>query len=280
MTIDTTEVKTNDILNQEKQDNLKDETENEEKSTDIFDTWVVNKLIAHRGFHDEQRPENSISAFENAINHDYGIELDIYPLEDGTPVVFHDATMMRMTGKDGYIRKIKNVEELKTYTLLNEKGEDTGEKIPTLQETLDFVGGRTPMLIEIKDYNINSNFERTVYDILKKYKGDFAIMSFNPYTLRWFRQNAPEILRGQLASSLKNEKMSIIKKWILKRMALNKTHSQPNFIAYKWDEVPNRYVRKYKQLPLLVWAVPSQSAYMKVAKYCDNIIFEGFEPRI
>ena len=247
---------------------------------DLFDTWLVNKYIAHRGFHDDTHPENSLSSFENAIEHDYGIEFDISPLEDGTPVVFHDGTMVRLTGKDGYIRKIKDINELKSYTLLNDKGEDSGEKIPTLQEALDLIAGRTPVLIEIKDYNMNSNFERIVYEIVKEYKGEFAIISFNPYTLKWFRLNAPEVLRGQLGCSMRGEKMSFFKKWILRKMALNKSHSQPNFIAYKWDEVPNRFVKKFKQLPLLVWAVPSQSAYMKVAKHCDNIIFEGFEPRI
>lgn len=247
---------------------------------DLFDTWLVNKYIAHRGLHSETHPENSMSSFMLAIEHGYGIEFDICPLEDGTPVVFHDETMMRLTGKDGYIRKIKDVEELKKYTLINEKGKDTGEKIPTLQEALDQINGRAPLLIEIKDYNMNSNFERVVLEVVKNYKGEFAIMSFNPITLKWFRMNAPDILRGQLACSMKGKKMNFFKKWILKKMALNKSHSQPHFIAYKWDEVPNRYVKRFKELPLLVWAVPSQTAYMKVAKYCDNIIFEHFEPRI
>ncbi len=242
---------------------------------EIFNSWLVHKYIAHRGLHDKTHPENTLLAFQNAIDHDYAIELDIHPIEDGTPVVFHDDTLKRLTGKDGYIKKIKNVEELKTLTIL-----DTDEKIPTLEETLEFVNGRAPLLIEIKDYNTNSKFEQRVYEMLKKYKGDYAIMSFNPYTLKWFRQNAPEVLRGQLASMFKGEKMGLIRRIVLKSMALNKTHSQPNFICYKWDEVPNKYIRRFKQLPLIVWAVPNQASYMKVAPHCDNIIFEGFLPRI
>ena len=42
----------------------------------------------------------------------------------------------------------------------------------------------------------------------------------------------------------------------------------------------DKYVNKFKDLPLLCWAVPSQQEYMKVAGHCDNIIFEHFEPRI
>ena len=41
-----------------------------------------------------------------------------------------------------------------------------------------------------------------------------------------------------------------------------------------------RNVKKYKKLPLIAWCITSQSEYMKVIKYCDNIIFENFEPRI
>lgn len=242
---------------------------------DIFNSWIVNKYIAHRGFHDETSPENSIGAFKKAIERNYVIELDVHVIEDGTPVVFHDSTLKRLTGEDGYIRHIKNVEELKKYNLLN-----SNEKIPTLQEVLDLVNGTTPLLIEIKDFNTNTYFEKAVYELLKNYKGEYAIMSFNPNTLKWFKENAPEVIRGQLACYFKGEKLSFIKKFLLKRMVFNKKISQPHFIAYKWDEIPNRFVKKYKNLPLLVWAVPNQQSYMKVAKHCDNIIFENFEPRI
>ena len=56
--------------------------------------------------------------------------------------------------------------------------------------------------------------------------------------------------------------------------------AKPDFISYDARNVPNRFVRKYNRLPLLVWCVRSQEEYMKVVKYCDNIIFENFEPKI
>ncbi|MBQ9792261.1 MAG: glycerophosphodiester phosphodiesterase [Clostridia bacterium] len=247
---------------------------------DLFNSWLVHKYIAHRGLHTETIPENSVGAILNAIDHDYAIEFDIHPLEDGTPVVFHDETLKRLTGEDGYIKKVSNVEELKKLNLFNAKGEKTNEKIPTLKEALKIINGQVPVVIEIKDYNLNSNFEKTVYEILKEYTGEYAIMSFNPYTLKWFKNNAPEVTRGQLSCYFKDQKLGKFKTFVLKRMMLNKTVSAPHFIAYKYDEVPNKYVKKYKHLPLLCWAVPSQQDYMKVAGHCDNIIFEHFEPRI
>ena len=63
-------------------------------------------------------------------------------------------------------------------------------------------------------------------------------------------------------------------------MTLNKKVSQPHFISYEASTLPNRFVRKYKTLPLLAWTVRSQEEYLKVIKFCDNIIFEGFEPKL
>ena len=53
-----------------------------------------------------------------------------------------------------------------------------------------------------------------------------------------------------------------------------------NFISYEAKHLPNRFVNKYRNLPLLAWTIRTQSEYMKVIKHCDNIIFEGFTPTI
>ena len=244
---------------------------------DLFNSWLVNNYVAHRGFHDDKSPENSLSAFSNAVEKGYSIEFDIHPLADGTPVVFHDDTLKRMTNEDGYIKNIKDVKALKKLKL-----NGSNETIPTLEEALNVIDKKTPIIVEFKEVNTapDTVFLKRVYEMLKNYGGDYAIMSFNPFILKWFKLNAPEVIRGQLASFFADIKMGKIKKFALKRMLLNKRISEPNFIAYKWDEVPNRFVKKYKNLPLLVWAVPSQQAYMKVVPHCDNIIFENFEPRI
>jgi glycerophosphoryl diester phosphodiesterase len=122
--------------------------------------------------------------------------------------------------------------------------------------------------------------EEKIYNLLKKYKGEYAIESFNPYVLEWFKKNAPEIWRGQLACRFTGETMSLIKKFILSRMYLNKKVSEPHFIAYKHNEIPRICSTKYKHLPLITWTIRSQHEYMNVVKKCDNIIFEGFIPKI
>lgn len=240
----------------------------------IFNSWLVKDYIAHRGLHNDSLPENSLGAFANAINEGYAIELDVQQIADGTVIVFHDYSLSRMTGKDGYTKNLIKA-ELSSYTLAN-----TEYYIPTLAEVLQLVDGQVPLLIEIKNEGKVGSLEKATYDLLKDYNGDFAIQSFNPYSLEWFKNNAPNIWRGQLSSFFKGENLSFAKRFALKRMLLNKKVSCPDFISYNVDNLPNFYVNRYKKLPLLAWVVRSQTEYMKAVKHCDNIIFEGFEPKI
>ena len=241
---------------------------------DLFHSWLVEQPIAHRGLHNTTVPENSLGAFEKAIEAGYAIELDVQLISDGTIVVFHDDNLSRLTDNDGYL-KILTKEDLKYLSLL-----DSDEKIPTLQETLNFVDGRVPLLIEIKNDGKVGDLEKGVLELLANYQGKFAIQSFNPYVLEYFYKHAPEIPRGQLSSYFRDTKLSVMKKFALKRMLLNNKISHPDFISYEAKRLPNRFTKKYKELPLLAWTVRSESEYLKVVKYCDNIIFEGFEPVI
>ena len=246
---------------------------------DLFKTWLVETPIAHRGFHDKTAPENSLAAFSRAIEKGYAIELDVQLLADGTVVVFHDDSLARMTGNDGYLKYL-NKEDLKALKL-----NGTKETIPTFSEVLKFVDGKVPLLIEIKNQHKIGKIEQSVIDLLKGYKGEFAIQSFNPYSLAYFKHHAPQMIRGQLSGSYKGEAFKDfggkkLVRYILRHMLLNKTVSEPHFISYENITLPNRIVKKHKNIPLLTWLVDSKKEYMRVVKYCDNIIFEGFEPEI
>lgn len=241
---------------------------------DIFKSWLVEQYIAHRGFHNNEAPENSLKAFENAIEKNYAIELDVHIIADDTLIVFHDDNLKRVTNRDGYVKNLKK-EDLKDIHL-----NSTQYCIPTFEEVLKLVDGRVPILIEIKNIERVGKLESLLLNMLKNYKGEYAVQSFNPYSLEYFKTNAPEILRGQLAGYFKNVNLSFLKRFVLKRMLLNKKVSCPNFISYEAEKLPNRYVKRYMQIPILAWTIRSQEQYEKTLKHCDNIIFEGFEPRI
>ena len=234
--------------------------------------FITDKYIAHRGFHNTENPENTIGAFARAIENNYAIELDVQLLADGTVVVIHDNKLSRLCGVDKYLSNC-NLEDLQNLYVL-----DTKWQVPTLKQVLEFVDGKTPLLIEIKNTLKVGELEAKVYELLKDYNGEFAIQSFNPFSLQWFKDNAPNVLRGQLSSYFKGEDLSFIKKTLLKKLRLNKI-SNPHFISYNAENLPNRFCNKCK-LPVLAWTVRSQEQYMKVVKFVDNIIFEGFEPTI
>ena len=182
----------------------------------IFQTWIANKPIAHRGLHNAEIPENSLSAFDNAARENYAIELDVRSLADGTIVVFHDETLGRMTKQDGYLSNL-TYPDIKDLKLIN-----SNEKIPTLAEVLKVVDARVPILIEIKNMGKVGELEKAILKTLSGYKGEYAVESFNPYSLEWFKINAPQIKRGQLSASMKNSGLSFFKRQALKKMKLKK----------------------------------------------------------
>src|SRR5436305_1890733 len=67
--------------------------------------WIGAQDYAHRGLHgaphDPPMPENSLAAFEAAIERGLGIECDIQRSGDGQAMVFHDWELDRLTGRSG-----------------------------------------------------------------------------------------------------------------------------------------------------------------------------------
>lgn len=236
---------------------------------DIKKTGLFTRPIAHRGLHDSTTPENSLLAYQKAIDAGYAIEIDVRPIDDGTVVVFHDDDIKRMTNRDGYVCNLTKA-DLDEITLL-----DSDQKIPTFEEVLKFVGGRVPLLIEIKNTGKIGQLERDTLALLENYQGEFAVQSFNPYSLEYFKKHAPHILRGQLAAFFGKE-MTFLRRYMLSRLKLNKV-SAPDFISYRHSDLPIKYVTRTK-LPVLAWTVRSNSELEKVKPYCDNIIFENFVP--
>ena len=54
---------------------------------------------------------------------------------------------------------------------------------------------------------------------------------------------------------------------------------KPDFISYEAKYLPNKYVDKFKNLPVLAWVVKSEEEEKRVRKFANNIIFENFEPQ-
>lgn len=231
--------------------------------------------LAHRGLHENPTlPENSIGAFRAAVEAGYGIELDVQLSSDGVPVVFHDQSLERVCGLPGSTRDYPLSELAKTPLF-----EQEGTGIPTFREVLDVVGGRVPILVEIKGED--PAFDKTcakAAELLDSYAGEYYVESFNPLVLAWFRKNRPAVLRGQLAMAyLRRDKYKgKIKYFILQRFLLN-FRSRPDFLAYRVDDRDDRSYRRLRRVygvPAFTWTVKSAED-RAAAKEFDGVIFEG-----
>ncbi len=240
-------------------------------------TWIKNRLIAHRGLHskDKKIPENSMKAFELAIKHNYGIEMDINVLKDGTVVVFHDISLDRLTGQSGNLSDL-NYEQIKNLKLL-----DTDEHIPTLKEVLDFVNGRVPLLIELKPLGKQIYLCEQFIKVMNQYKGVYAIHSFSPKIVYWFKKYHPEVIRGQITEYFKNDlKMKKTVKFLMRSMFFNR-FTKPDFVNYGIHDLPNKYCDKaYKKgMCIISYASRTQEEFDMVKSHYDNSVFELFIPR-
>lgn len=239
-------------------------------------SWIKETPIAHRGVHTKDIPENSLSAFENALKNNYAIELDVQFTKDKEVVVFHDENLKRMTNDTRNIEDV-NYDELKNLRLGN-----TNEIIPTLEEVLELVDSKVAILIEIKDCKDYIELSEKTYEILKGYEGNYAIQSFNPFILEWYKNNASEVVRGQLSGTFTegSESLNSFEKFVLKNMLLN-FKSKPNYIGYELEGIPKSKLEslRKKGVPIIVWTVKNKEDMEKAYKYSDNITFEKFLPK-
>ena len=232
---------------------------------------------AHRGLWGGDVPENSLAAFRAAADAGFGIELDVQLSKDGVVMVFHDYTLDRVCGVSGKVIE-HTAAELGKIPL---SGVET-ECIPTLQQVLDAVGGRVPLLIELKGESGDAALVPKVLDALQGYEGKWCMESFNPLLLRAVRKQAPEVVIGLLSSDLIKEKRKGSKMLNFLLSALWLTFlCRPAFHA--WDgKYPKRVALrvgiKWFGAASVVYTIRDPEAYKSYMARGIYPIFEGFVP--
>lgn len=222
--------------------------------------FLINHLIAHRGLYSDKYPENTLLAFHQAIIHQYIIELDVHLLKDNTVIVYHDDNLKRLTGVDKELKDC-TYEEIKKIKKI---------KIPSLKEILEFIDGRVPILIEYKYDTKVGLLEKETVKLLDHYKGDFAIQSFNPLTVLWFKLNRPNYIRGQLASNLYPKNFLI--KYVLSNMFTN-ILTKPDYIAVNLKMLKNPKMMKLRNKYIVLgYTVRSMNDLIEYIDLADNFI--------
>lgn len=232
--------------------------------------------FAHRGLHDIGRGvvENTLPAFEAACAAGFGMELDVQLSKDFQIVVFHDDTLVRLTGDPRRVDQC-TLEELRAFDLAG----IPGAKIPTLRETLNLVNGRTPLLIELKSGKNNARLCRALMDMLADYRGEYIVESFNPLIVWWFRRHAPRVVRGQLVCPMKEyiPSASHVSGVFMAGLLLN-CLGRPDFVAYNVNAArffSPHFQRFVFHTPMAAWTVRNEGMRALVEKRGEIAIFEG-----
>ncbi|MGM9948080.1 glycerophosphodiester phosphodiesterase family protein [Floccifex sp.] len=232
--------------------------------------------FAHRGFFNDECPENSLKAFERAIKHGYGIELDVQMTKDGQLVVFHDASLQRMCKIKEEIMHL-TYEQLLQYPLKKSQ-----ERIPLFINVLQLVNGQVPLIIEIKKEGNPIETVKKTLTLLNSYSGLYVIESFHPGVLCYLKENKPEILRGQLSENhYKNEKLPWLIRFILTNFLTN-GFTKPDFIAmdiHCQNFFTYRLMKFLFRFKTVGWTIRCKEEYFSQKQQVDCMIFDSFDPK-
>jgi len=226
-------------------------------------------VYAHRGLWDhEDAPENSIAAYQRAIDAGIAMEFDIRLSSDGVPVCFHDRTLDKMTGVDGDLADY-SAEALGKLAL---KG--TLETIPALSDVLSIWPHELPLLVEIKAMDIPPvPIAKAVAAQMLPYAGRAAVISFNKEAVATLPLELP---RGLLIEKIYKSSLAEFEASLEDALAL-----KVDFLSIWRDDLAHAapFARAHG-LGMVGWTIQDTGQSKAAAPYVDAQIFEGFDPAL
>lgn len=241
----------------------------------------LDRPIAHRGLHDraEGRIENAPLSFDAAIENGYGIELDVQLSNDGVAMVFHDYDLGRLTDQSGAVALESS------HTLQGIQLKDTSDYITTLDQVLDQIDGKVPVVIEIKDQDGGMGdqvglLEKAVITCLQQYQGHAAIMSFNPHAMAKVAELTLQWPLGLVTDRFEAQDWPTIPANRRKDLAtISDFERLPlSFISHNQSQLNDAAVQRVKEsgANVLCWTVRSEENEVNARTVADNITFEGY----
>jgi glycerophosphoryl diester phosphodiesterase len=243
--------------------------------------WLTARPIAHRGLHDRAGgvPENTLAAAEAAIRGGYAIECDVQRSADGEAMVFHDETLGRLTSAQDPVGD-RSAADLGALAVAG-----SAERIPTLPEFLERIGGRTPLVIEVKSrYTGDLRLVQRVVECLAAHDGPVAVKSFDPQLVAALRDLAPTIPRGIVAETRQDDPAYAALAPSLRRSLSDLLHfdeTRPDFLSWRVDDLPcapTVLCRLLGQRPVMTWTVRGPDQRRLAEAHADQMVFEGFCP--
>lgn len=232
--------------------------------------WLTKRNIAHRGLHQAgtEREENTLAAVNAAVEAGYAVEVDVRATVDGIIIAFHDETLDRMTDGSGEIGKL-GFAQMQKFTIGN-----SGKPMPSLPDVMEIVDTQTPIFVEIK------SSKKTDIQVLcagvrhcfEGYRGEIAVMSFDPRVISWFKTYMPNYPRGLVVgreSLLSWRNRTALTLWL--------GRLKPDFLACDINLLPNGLCSRWRKRgkPLLTWTVKDKQLEKIAKDHADALIFEA-----
>ena len=246
--------------------------------------WLTARPIAHRGLHTRANGiiENSVSAAEAAVERGFSIECDVQLTIDGDAVVFHDFTLERLTDATGDVAG-KSAANLSELALKGSK-----DRISSLKAFLDLIGGRVPLIIEIKSrHDGDWRLSELVATVLAAYEGPVALKSFDPRVIAHLRENAERLGATRyplgIVAEARYDELKHLPRAARESLAafLHYPRTRPDFLSWRVDDLPHAIpflLRTQLDTPVIAWTVRREAQRALAAQWADQIVFEGFLP--
>jgi glycerophosphoryl diester phosphodiesterase len=246
--------------------------------------WLTARPIAHRGFHRKAEGviENTPTAARDAIARGYAIECDVQLTKDGEAVVFHDFTLDRLTQAQGRLAD-RTAAELAAVAY-----RDFGDRIVPLAEFLALIGGRTPLVCEIKSaFDGDMRLTERTARVAAGYDGPVALKSFDPDIVAHLNREGARLGVADRPLGIVAEASYDHAEWAAipaeKRRAmaglLHWRETEPDFVSYHVKDLPNAasFFPRLLGAPVMTWTVRTPDQAEAARKYADQMVFEGFE---
>ncbi len=244
--------------------------------------WLVGRPVAHRGLHDRAKGviENSLTAARAAVAGGFAIECDVQLTADGEAVVFHDVALDRLTAASGPVVE-RRAAELGDIALSGA----VEDHIPTLGALLDLIGGRVPLICEVKSrFDGDTRLADRVAAVASHYPGPLAVKSFDPAVLAHLRgRGLPNPLGIVAEAAYEDPEWAALTPDARDGLAAlaHVGDTRPDFLSWRVQDLPHAAPQLFRAAlgrPVMGWTVRTADQRQRAARWADQMVFEGFVP--
>ena len=214
--------------------------------------FLNHSIIAHRGIYNNITIyENSLESIMYAVKNNLIVEVDLRVTKDEKIIVFHDEYASRMLKLKDRINSLtkEEIDYISPY------------HVPTLEEVLDSINGKVPIVLDVKDDN--KFIRNKLIEILDKYSGKFVIQSFIYDAIKYYKKNKYYV--GLIISDDENIKY------------LDK-NINVHFLNIKYDSVDKIIINQLKKKFYLIgWTLDTRKDVEYYIKLFNNLVIDNIE---